>query len=103
MKRFNDCLNGAHPEYTGTTIRLKCDICVQIHIDRFRDHQYKEGPIHTSPPMGDNAIRQQEMRGHGKTSLCDHLSKALDAAENEQTKYHLREAYQKAIAAEVDR
>ena len=30
-------------------------------------------------------------------SLCRHLSEALDRAENEPTKYHLREAYQKVV------
>jgi hypothetical protein len=31
------------------------------------------------------------------SSLQDHLSKALDYAENEPAKYHLREAYQKVV------
>ncbi|MFC7131937.1 MULTISPECIES: hypothetical protein [Salinibaculum] len=33
-------------------------------------------------------------------SLEHHLSKALDCAENESAKYHLREAYQKAMILE---
>ena len=37
------------------------------------------------------------------SSLQDHLSKALDCAESESTKYHLREAYQKVVILEEEK
>ncbi|WP_167880017.1 hypothetical protein [Halorhabdus rudnickae] len=36
--------------------------------------------------------REQE-----RTTVSEHLSTALETAEDENTKYHLREAYQKII------
>jgi len=34
---------------------------------------------------------------HKRTTVSEHLSTALETAENDDTKYHLREAYQKLI------
>jgi len=36
-------------------------------------------------------------RDRERTTVNEHLSTALETAENENTKYHLREAYQKLI------
>lgn len=36
----------------------------------------------------------------GVTSFQDHLSAALETADDETAKYHIREAYQKMIAEE---
>ncbi|WP_169051895.1 hypothetical protein [Halorhabdus amylolytica] len=36
-------------------------------------------------------------RDQERTTVSEHLSTALETAEDENTKYHLREAYQKLI------
>jgi hypothetical protein len=35
-------------------------------------------------------------------ALQEHLSEAMDSAEDERTKYHLREVYQKAVILEEE-
>lgn len=45
---------------------------------------------------------EHKTEGVDLLGLEDHLSEALDEADDEQTKYHLREAYQKVIILESE-
>lgn len=45
---------------------------------------------------------QQPAESVDISSFETHLSKALDHAESDSTKYHLREAYQKIVILEED-